>query len=147
MELFKENRIEKPIRHAISIVIKNNRGETLFALRSPSKDSYPVTWSLPSHYVSEGEEFSDTIRRIGEGKLGVELESVKLVNEGKSDRGNFTLFMHDYEVRVAAGEPHIVSDDYTELKWAEPHVHLDSMEVMGDCCRLYKEYLTENKED
>lgn len=145
MERFSENRIEKPVRHAVSIVIKNGRGETLFALRSPHKDSYPSTWSLPSHYVSEGEELAETVRRIGEKKLGVALEPVELINEGKSDRGNFTLFMHDYEARVAEGEPRIVSDDYTELKWAEPHKHLESMEVMGDCCRLYKESLEADK--
>lgn len=147
MEQFKENRIEKPIRHAISIVIKNDRGETLFALRSPKKDSYPSTWSLPSHYVGEGEEFSDTVQRIGENKLGVQLELVKPINEGKSDRGNFILFMHDYEARITAGEPGIVSGDYTELKWADPRAHLESMEVMGDCCRLYGEYLAAEKRD
>lgn len=145
MEPFRENRIEKPIRHAVSIVVKNTKGETLFALRSPHKDSYPSTWSLPSHYVDEGEELTETVRRIGEKKLGVVLESVELINEGKSDRGNFTLFMHDYEARVVEGEPHIVSGDYTELKWAEPHAHLESMETMGDCCRLYKESLEVDK--
>lgn len=145
MEQFKENRIEKPVRHAVSIVIKNTNGETLFALRSPHKDSYPSTWSLPSHYVSEDEELAETVRRIGEKKLGVALEPVELINEGESDRGNFTLFMHDYEARVVEGEPRIVSDDYTELRWAEPHTHLESMEVMGDCCRLYKESLETDK--
>ncbi|MFZ3031462.1 MAG: NUDIX domain-containing protein [Candidatus Moraniibacteriota bacterium] len=82
MEQFKENRIEKPVRHAVSIVIKNANGETLFALRSPHKDSYPSTWSLPSHYVSEDEELAETVRRIGEKKLGVTLEPVSLLMKG-----------------------------------------------------------------
>lgn len=132
---------KKPIRHAVSVIIKNDKDETLFALRSPDKDSYPSIWSLPSHYVEKGEEHKNTIKRIGENKLGILLEPIKLINEGKSDRGDFILFMHDYEVKIISGEPHIVSDDYTEIKWFEPIKQINSMNIMGDCCRLYKEYL------
>ena len=137
--------MEKIIRHALSIIIKNNKGETLFAFRSPNKNSYPSTWSLPSHFVGEDEKFEDTVKRIGKNKLGVSTEAIKLINEGKSDRGNFILFMHDYEVKIIEGEPHIVSDDYTELKWSEPNLQLASIKTMGDCCRLYKEYLGKSK--
>lgn len=129
------------IHHAVSVVIQNSNNETLFALRSPQASSYPLTWSLPSHYVAGNETHEETIKRIGKNKLGVELEIGKLLNEGKSDRGNFTLFMHDYSVKIIEGELKINNDYYTNIKWAEPIAQLNSMKVMGDCCRLYKGYL------
>ena len=131
----------KPIRHAVSVVIQNNKNETLFALRSPKSTSYPLAWSLPSHYVEGNESHQETVKRIGKNKLGVDLEIGELLNEGNSDRGDFELFMHDYLATVKSGEPGIVSDNYTELKWSEPKSQLKSMKIMGDCCRLYKEYL------
>lgn len=132
----------KEIKHAISVVIQNEKGEVLFALRSPNKTEFPLVWSLPSHFMLKDETAEDTIKRIGRYKLGVELALVRLLNEGYGDRPDFTLFMHDYEVRVVSGTPSIHSDDFVELKWTDPEKQLSSMEVMGDCCRLYKEYLT-----
>lgn len=135
----------KLVRHAISVVIKNNNGETLFAKRSANKRSYPLAWSLPSHFVDEDEAPEETINRIGQNKLGVKLKTGKLINEGTSDRGEFTLFMHDYEAIVISGTPHINSDDYIELRWSEPKKQLRTMKVMGDCCRLYMESLESDK--
>lgn len=133
--------MKKPVRRAISIVITNNLDETLFAKRSAKKKSYPLTWSLPSHFMEEGESPEDTIHRIGTGKLGVELEVGRLLNEGGADRGSYTLFMSDYEAGITKGEPAIVSDDYIELKWADAKQQLATMQSMGSCCRLYKEFL------
>lgn len=62
--------MNKPIRHAVSVVIKNRQGETLFALRNKEEKSFPLVWSLPSHFVKEGESFEDTVGRIGIDKLG-----------------------------------------------------------------------------
>lgn len=130
----------KPIKHAVSVVIRNN-SKTLFALRSPNKKRFPSTWSLPSYFVIEGELDSDTIKRIGRDKLGVQLEPVRLLNEGYGERDEFTLFMHDYEVAIVGGIPHISSDDYTELSWEEPASFLKTISAKGECTRLYEEYL------
>ncbi len=135
--------MDKPLKHTVSIIMKNEEGKTLFALRSPNKTSYPLTWSLPSAYVIEGETFEDTCMRIGRTKLGVELKVISVINEGHGvkDRGDHKIFMHDYEARVVSGVPKVVSDDYVEMKWEVPEVQFKSMKEMGDCCRLYKEYL------
>lgn len=133
--------MNKPVRHAISVVIKDSKGEVLFAKRSAKKTSYPLAWSLPSYFIAHNEQPEETIRRIGKEKLGVELKAGKLLNEGASDRSEFTLFMHDFEAEIVTGAPRIVSDDYIELKWANPIEQLASMKIMGNCCRLYKEYL------
>lgn len=132
---------DKPIRHAISVVIQNENNETLFALRSANEPSYPLTWSLPSHYVKENETPEETVKRIGKNKLGVELGLAELLNEGTSDRGDFILFMHDYLAKIVSGEPQVMSEHYERLKWSEPTTQLRSMDTMGDCCRLYKEHL------
>ena len=51
--------------------------------------------------------------------------------------------MHDYRAEIVSGVPKISSDDYIELKWEKPELQFASMNVFGDCCRLYKEYLEE----
>ena len=133
--------MEKPIKDAVSLIIKNEEDKTLFVLRSETKDSYPLVWSLPSSFIHNDETPQDTVKRIGKDKLGVELKPIKLINEGKSDRGDFILFMHDYEAEVSSGTPSVVSDDYIEMKWEIPSVQFSTMQEMGDCCRLYKEHL------
>lgn len=134
--------MEKPIKDAVSVIIRNTQGETLFALRSPHKNTFPLMWSLPSHTVIAGESPDATIARIGSHKLGVELQLVRLLNEGYGERPNYRLFMHDYEAQIIAGEPRLASDDYIELKWAPAETFLPTLKTKGDCTRLYDEYLT-----
>ncbi len=134
--------MNKPIKHAVSVVITNDKGETLFALRNKDETSFPLVWSLPSHFVKPNESFEETVRRIGEDKLGVDLKLVKLLNEGTAERDDFIIFMHDYLAEIVDGIPQIVPDDpYEQIKWEHPEKQLLSMQIMGDCCRLYKEYL------
>ncbi|MEI7690218.1 MAG: NUDIX hydrolase [bacterium] len=134
--------MNKPIRDAVSVIIKNDKGETLFALRNRNEDSFPLVWSLPSHFVKEGESFEQTVERVGHDKLGVSLKVIKLLNEGKAEREDFIIFMHDYLAEITYGAPHIVPENpYEEMKWEKPDTQLSNMKVMGDCCRLYKEYL------
>ncbi|MGH7196390.1 MAG: NUDIX hydrolase [Candidatus Saccharimonadales bacterium] len=133
--------MEKPIKHAISVVIQNQKGETLFAQRSPHKKEFPLVWSLPSHFVNEGEKPEDTIVRIGLHKLGIKLKLVRLLNEGYGERSDFRLFMHDYAVEIVSGEPEIVSEDFVNLKWAKAEEFLPTIKIKGDCTRLYGEYL------
>lgn len=132
--------MEKPIKHAISVVIKKGN-KTLFALRSPNKKEFPLVWSLPSHFMKPGETHEGTIIRIGKNKLGVGLKAVRLLNEGYGERDDFRLFMHDYLVEVLDGEPHICSGDYTQLVWEDAETFLPNLKVKGDCTRLYEEYL------
>jgi len=134
--------MNKEVKNAISVIIKNEAGETLFALRNKCEKSFPLVWSLPSHFVKAGESVEDTVRRIGENKLGVKLTMGRLVNEGQAERDDFIIFMHDYEAKVLSGKPHItIEDPYEEIKWQNAESQLSSMTVMGDCCRLYKESL------
>jgi len=132
--------MEKPIKHAISVVIKKGN-KTLFSLRSPNKKEFPSVWSLPSHFMEPGEKYIDTIKRVGKHKLGVNLDVVRLLNEGYGERDDFRLFMHDYLVKIVDGEPHICSDDYTQLVWEDAETFLPTINIKGDCTRLYWEYL------
>ena len=79
----------KEIKRAISVVIEDSEGRVLFALRSPHKNPYPLTWSLPSHYVQPNEVPAETVARIGKNKLGVKLELVALLKEDTSDAGEY----------------------------------------------------------
>lgn len=134
----------KPIKHAISIVLRDVNGRTLFALRSAIKKQFPLVWSLPSHFVIDGEDPKATIARIGTDKLGVKLEPVRLLKEGYGEKPDFMLHMHDYEVTML-GEPYLASSDYAELKWAKAEEFLPTLKVKGECTRLYSEYIQESK--
>ena len=63
--------MNKPIRDAVSVVIINDRGETLFALRNKNEKSFPLVWSLPSHFVKDGDSFDKTVEDIGNDKLEI----------------------------------------------------------------------------
>jgi len=130
----------KPVKHAVSVIIRDN-DKTLFALRSSNKKRFPLTWSLPSYFIGEGETYNETIKRIGKDKLGVDLEPLGLLNEGYGERDDFILFMHDYEAKITNGAPRINSDDYVKLSWEEPESFLLTIETKGECTRLYEEYL------
>lgn len=130
----------KLIKHAVSVIIRDN-DKTLFALRSPNKKRFPLTWSLPSYFVNEEETHNEAIKRIGKEKLGIELMPLRLLNEGYGERDDFRLFMHDYEAKVISGIPRLNSDDYVDLCWEEPVSFLSKIPIKGECTRLYDEYL------
>lgn len=121
--------LDKPIKHAVSVVIKDNKNRTLFALRSPNKSEFPLFWSLPSHFVNAEENFEETIIRIGRNKLGVNLEPIKLLNEGHGERPEFILFMHVFAAKIVKGNPCLNSDDFIELKWSEPALQLSTVKI------------------
>jgi len=135
--------MEKEIRHAISVVIQNNSGKTLFAFRSKDKPSYPSVWSLPSATIRNSESPQDTIKRIGVDKLGVDLKPGSLLIEGKQDRDDYILFMHDYEATLSSGTPRVVSSDYDNIEWKDSITQINQIkpEDMGMCTKLYKQYL------
>lgn len=132
--------MSKPLRRVVSVVIQNEEGKTLFALRSAHKDPYPNMWSLPSYYMQPGEEPEDTTRRIGIGKLGTTLDVGELLNKGTSEQEEFFRQMYVFQV-TPSSEPRIITDDYSELGFFWPEEHIAIMPILGDCTRLYKEYL------
>lgn len=138
--------MNKPTKHAIAVVLQNSEGKTLFALRNRNEQSFPLVWSLPSAFMHLGESIDETIVRIGRKKLGIDLKPRVLLNEGLVEREAYRLFMHDYSAELVHRTPQIIeSDPYEVLKWEDPRTQLASMDVMGDCCRLYWEYLEMKK--
>ena len=132
---------EKLLKNAISIVLFNEDGKTLFVLRSRYKSSYPSTWSLPSYFVNKNETFSDTIKRIGINKLDCELEKVCLLKKGKFEREKFILYMYIYQVKLISGKPKVNTSDYEKIKWENANYQFQNMKIFGACTTLYRNYL------
>jgi len=134
--------MDKKLRTAVSVVVNDGRGRTLFALRNEKEKSFPLVWSLPSTFVREDESLQKAVKRIGLEKLGLELEPGEEINRGIIERNGFMLLMHDLKAEIVSGKPEIQKNDpYKKLKWEFADKQFKAQKKMGECCRLYKEYL------
>lgn len=101
----------KPIKNSISYVVYNNdKTSFLIVLRPDNDTELPNVWGLPAGNVKPNETSEDAVHRSLKEKLGVQGSIIKLVNEGSTDRADYTLFMKLYEVRITKGEPKVPQD-------------------------------------
>lgn len=134
--------ITKPTTHAISVVVKKQDDKTLFVFRSKTMPTFPGVWSLPSTNVESGETHEEAMKRMGKERLGVTFEPVRMLNEKLVERDDYFLFMHDYEATMT-GDIELVERYYSNCKWENPERQFAQMSVMGDCCKVYREFLRE----
>lgn len=121
----------KPIRvkHSVAVVVR--RGPQLLMLRRPDDDDeLPGVWGLPAGSLGAGETSADVVQRVGNQKLGVDLEAGQVLASGRQDRGSYILEMD----LIAAG----MTDTPTrgEWKWAEPDVLEPGRRSGSLCCGL-----------
>ena len=133
----------KKLKRAISLVIKNEKGEVFMVRRSPSKNTFPGHWSLPAANLSEEEEFGESALRLAKTKLG--LGGIKIANDPLAvsdvvERPKNLLKMFNYSVMEIEGDFCLNENEYTEYKWfvAEEflqHVNDEHDGLMGECTR------------
>jgi 8-oxo-dGTP pyrophosphatase MutT (NUDIX family) len=87
----------KSLRKAVSLVFRKD-ALVFIAKRSPTKDSYPSAWSLPSTYIHDGETKVDAAKRLAKTKLNLTNVTIGDESVGVSavvDRGEYLLQMED----------------------------------------------------
>jgi 8-oxo-dGTP diphosphatase len=133
----------KPIKRSVAFVIYNANRKRILAVQRPSDDdNLPDVWGLPAGTLKENESFNDAVERSAKEKLGVTVEIIKLLNEGKIERNKYTLFMKEYEVKILKGKivvPQNVKGitQYQKYKWATPKILVAAAQKGSLCSRLY----------
>src|SRR5262245_37440963 len=98
--------MSKPVKHSVALAIfGRGRGTVLVVQRPADDEDLPNEWGLPASSLRSGESLEDAVRRTGREKLGVELESVRELNRGQTERADYSLEMRLYEAEIVNGEP------------------------------------------
>lgn len=122
----------KAIKKSVSFVIYNDDKSRVLAVKRPKDDrDLPNIWGLPAGSLKIKESFEQAVLRSGKEKLGVELEIIKQINEGKIERRDYVLYMKLFEVRIIKGKPKVPQflsniTQYQKLKWAKPKEFINS---------------------
>jgi ADP-ribose pyrophosphatase YjhB (NUDIX family) len=116
----------------------------LVVLRPEDDEELPNVWGLPAGSLHQGETWLDAVERAGREKLGIELEVIRELNRGETERSNYTLQMRLYEARIAHGAPSVPQPDndvtqYRDWKWDTPEVLQPAADRGSLCCRLFLE--------
>ncbi len=114
----------------------------LAVLRPPDDDALPGVWGLPAASPREGESWESAVRRLGEAKLGVELEPVSVIARGTLQRPGYLLDMRLFEARIVKGTPTMPGDDktvtqYVQWRWSRSEQLREGARRGSLCCRLY----------
>ncbi|MEI1249407.1 NUDIX hydrolase [Rhizobium aouanii] len=101
---------------AMGALIQN--GTVLLARRSSRRTVHPDRWSLPGGHIEDGEDAETAMRRELMEEIGVTPQrwqfAGKFVLEG---RPGASVTFHLYRVDQWHGDPRLIDDEHTELRW------------------------------
>jgi len=136
----------KPIKNSIAFVIYNeDNSQVLFVQRPKDDDLFPNMWGLPAGTLQKNESWEDAVKRAAREKLGIEVEVLGLINQGKQEREKHFLLMREYEARIINGTP-IAPQPFQEInqyqgcKWGAAEELIETAQKGSLCCRLFLDY-------
>jgi mutator protein MutT len=94
------------------------QGSVLLARRSPHRKAYPGLWSFPGGHVEAGETLEQALTREASEEVNVApviYSAVARIADPNTTSEPITY--HMYAVREWRGEPSIINDEHTELRW------------------------------
>ena len=120
------------------------QGSVLLARRSPHRKAYPGLWSFPGGHVEAGETLEQALTREAREEVNVApviYSAVARIADPNTTSEPITY--HMYAVREWRGEPSIINDEHTELRWftfeeakALPDLALEDYRLLFDSLRL-----------
>lgn len=92
--------------------------KVLLARRSAQRKAYPDLWSFPGGHVEDNETFYQALHRELSEELGIVPVAYRLTTQ-ISDPNATTepIYYHLYAVTDWEGEPAIIDEEHSELRW------------------------------
>jgi len=89
-------------------------------VRRPDDPADPLAgvWGFPAVTLADGEDELSAVIRAGRDKLGVELTPGQRIGAATADRGEYLLFLADYEATIAHGTPAVPQPDTSVTQYA-----------------------------
>lgn len=110
----------------------------LLARRSAARKAYPGLWSFPGGHVEEGEGLEQALHRELREEVGIVLEQYRRLAPIVDPHVATTTYRM-YAVTAWRGEPAILDDEHSELRWfslsaatALPDLALDAYRPLFD---------------
>jgi 8-oxo-dGTP diphosphatase len=121
--------VEKPVKRSVAVLIRKGT-QILSTRRSDADDELPGVWGLPAGSYRGDETLQELVERIGAQKLGIRLNPVRLVAEGRQERPAYVLQMELWEASMSGIPVH------PAFRWA-PLNSLAPGRAQGSlCCEL-----------
>jgi 8-oxo-dGTP diphosphatase len=93
-------------KRSVALVIRHRarRADVLLVQRPPEDTEFPRLWGLPAASLRQNESWHDAARRVGTGKLGVDLRIGAELARGSQMRRSGSIEMRLYEADVQYGQ-------------------------------------------
>ncbi len=106
----------RPLKRAVSLVLRNDSGEFLIVKRPNSAtDDLAGVWGFPAVQLIDEESEIDGAYRCGRAKLGVDVILGQKIGESTHERPSQILTLSDYEATLARDNVPIVPQPDTTL--------------------------------
>lgn len=134
-----------PVQRAVALVVHcPDDAGLLLAVRRPEDDAeLPGLWGLPAATLRDDETVEDAARRIGQTKLGIDLEPGEVAAHGTQRRSAYLLDMVllTATLRDPTSRPRLLATSdlataYDDWRWARPDVLEEAARRDSLCCRL-----------
>lgn len=141
-------------KHSVAVVVHGDDG-TFLAVRRPDDPEDPLSglWGLPAVTLADGEDELSGVIRAGRAKLGVELAAGRKIGEKAADRGEYVLFLSDYEAAITSGTPSVPQPDNSMTQYAEfaftddPQLLTEAAEAGSLCAQIFLEHAAAAERD
>ncbi len=108
---------EAPARTIVNaVLVRENK--VLLARRSPGRKAYPNLWSFPGGHVEPDETLEQALVREAREEIGI--VPISYTALARIPDPNAPATYHMYFVTHWEGEPTILDDEHTELRWFSP---------------------------
>jgi 8-oxo-dGTP diphosphatase len=128
-------------KRSVALVIRHRAraSDLLLVQRPPDDGDFPRLWGLPAASLRDQESWHEAARRVGTGKLGVDLRIGTELARGSQMRREGSIEMRLYEAVVQVGQhPAVPGEDdtvtqYTTWRWGEAE-HVRQSAIRGSLC-------------
>lgn len=106
-------------REVVVMLVRNDKEETLFTKRAPSRKFLPGVWALPSGHIDKGEDFSTATIREAKEELDVDVREVRLVEiiDEPSGDSNVKVNLVEIAFESYSGIPSVNTDEFKTIAW------------------------------